>query len=208
MDNFKKILVSYPKIISQQIEYEKSSTRFVFGGGESTESVAKVKLPVYIKDEDDKMHLIFIATEVGRQDIIFLMGGSSLKKAGALIDCGKNCVTLTEVTDRKFPLLKLNSGHMALPFFPMTDDEGREAARYLLDNCPMKIPDAIQYVLSVPEPKIELILINKPQSDDSFNRRRQKKTPPELSRKDILKLHQFFGHASATTYLIYESFFW
>ena len=46
-DNFKKILASYPKIISQQIEYEKSSTRFVFGGGETTESVAKVKLPVY-----------------------------------------------------------------------------------------------------------------------------------------------------------------
>ena len=73
LDNFKKILASYPKIISQQIEYEKSSNRFVFGGGESTESVAKVKLPVYIKDEDDKMHLIFIATEVVRQDIIFLM---------------------------------------------------------------------------------------------------------------------------------------
>ena len=67
------------------------------------------------------MHFIVIETEIGTQDIIFLMGGSSLEKAGSVIDYNKKIVNFKGVPNANFPLLKLTSGHIALQFYSMTE---------------------------------------------------------------------------------------
>ena len=197
LKNFKKIFNLYPKVLSHQFEFEDSTKVFEFGGGETTKSVGKVRLPMYVKDDRDRMHTIWIQTEIVAQDIIFLMGGSSLEKAGAVIDCGDKTVKFKAIPGANFPLLNLDSGHIALQFFSMTENEAEEAARHLLDDCSTDFNDVLYYLQTVDDPKIELVLLNALHLDTNFHKKKEKKKYPELTKKDVLKLHHFYGHASA-----------
>ena len=76
--------------------------------------------------------------------------------------------TSREFPNANFPLLKLTSGHIALQFYSMTEKEGGEAARYLLENGSTSFDEVIHYVQSVNDPKIEYVLLNKINLDDNF----------------------------------------
>ena len=86
---------------------------------------------------------------------------------------------------------------IALQFYSMTEKEGEEAARYLLENGSTPFNEVIHYVQSVNDPKIEYVLLNKINLDDNLKNKRQSKSS-ELTRKDVLKLHHFFGHATSS----------
>ena len=199
---FMDIYNSYPRAIALQLRYESSSKKFEFGGGEITKSLGKVYLPIYIKDNCDDMLMMMIGVEVVECDIIFLLGAESLEKAGAIFDISESSLTLKKAfgNDISFPVMKNTSGHYRLPFFTMTDEEGRQAEEIFFSEFNWSeeyMRDVIKYVQSVETPKIDLIMAEKVFSCKRFKRKlgkKKKKNTIKLSRKHILKLHHVFGH--------------
>ena len=83
-DTFAKLRATYSAAISRSFEYQESTKRFEFGGGEQTKSLMKVKLPVYIQDVNERITLINIWVEIVDQvGLPFLLGGVSLDKVCA-----------------------------------------------------------------------------------------------------------------------------
>ena len=121
---FKELYETYPKAIALQFKFEPSEKKFEFGGGEITKSLGRVSLPIYIRDDHDRLHMIVLRVEVVECDIIFLLGAESLEKAGAIFDIANSSLTLKKAVgkDISFPVLKHNSGHFRLPFYVMTEE--------------------------------------------------------------------------------------
>ena len=132
---FKKIFQSYPSSISSQFEMEHSQRTFIFGGGETTKSLGIYTFPVYLMDEKNDLHKLFLRMEIVEQDIIMLLGTNSLIRAGATLDLGNNVMVLPKLcNDAKFPLF-YDSGHFIIPFYTLSKEDGYEAAQvYLTEN--------------------------------------------------------------------------
>ena len=115
---FKRIFAMYPKSISHQFEYEHSTKQFEFGGGETTSSLGRIKIPIYLQNEYGLPKQAVIGVEVVEQDIIFLLGSKSLKTAGAMIDYHRQLISfkLFFGDNERFPINPLSSGHIALQF--------------------------------------------------------------------------------------------
>ena len=120
--------------MSSQFRKEESRRKFVFGGGEETRSLGKYTIPAYFMDENNKMHMLFLALEIVEQDIIMLLGSNSLTKAEAILDFGKKHLTLPKMCgESNFPFQYIN-GHYVMNFYNLAKEDGHEAAQIFLTD--------------------------------------------------------------------------
>ena len=193
---FKKIFKSYPSSVSSQFQKEASNKSFVFGGGETTKSLGKFTIPVYLMDSKNELHMVFIGLEVVEQDIIMLLGANSLTKAEASLDLGQMIMTLPKISQQaRFPL-RYTNGHFIIPFFSLSKEDGYEAAQIYLTKRNWTEESATSLLNHVGQ-KGKTTFANV--VEDVYHirgQRKQKKGTSEmLNQKDINKLHHLFGHA-------------
>ena len=175
---------------------EASNKSFVFGGGETTKSLGKFTIPVYLMDSENELHMVFIGLEVVEQDIIMLLGTNSLTKAEASLDLGNMIMTLPKISQQaRFPL-RYTNGHFIMPFFSLSKEDGYEAAQIYLTERNWN-EESANSLLNHIRQKGKMTFANV--VEDVYHtrgqRKQKKRTSEALNQKDINKLHHLFGHA-------------
>ena len=194
-DYFKNL----PEAIKASISIEKSDQKFQFGGGEVRKSLGLVVIPAYVLDDEYQAHLLMIKIDVVEANIPLLFGARSLDKAEASMKFGENSYLASEKVfgaGTRIPLRR-DGGHYVFAIFPPTDDDNKRAssATLNLDNCSAKkASSTISYITTEENPTYEAILDEK----ILFSKRYKKHAGNDqgLTRKDIIKLHHFFGHCT------------
>merc|ERR1711893_60033 len=97
--------------------------------------------------------------EIVEQDIIMLLGANSLRNGDAIIDIGNLKMSFPKLfQNTQFPILYSDSGHFTMNFFPLTRQEGYEAARSVLVNAAWTSDSAshlITFVKNSPKPEFK-----------------------------------------------------
>ena len=132
-----------------------------------------VKFPNYVQSESK---LVCITTEVIDADIPLLLGASSLSKAEAVMDIGKLRLSLPGVlgqNSKSLPLRRENSGHFSFEMFPPSNTDAAKVRNAALD--------------SFPASKAASVILHATEEDKGGS----------LTKKQVVKLHHYFGHAHA-----------
>ena len=195
IDKFKEIKNSFPKVIQNQLSFEESNKQFQFGGGRKTLSMGQVKLPVWIKDQEEDLHVVFVWVDVVQQKgVPLLLGSNSLIKVKAQLDLATMTMNFKlKKRVRKFPIHQVESGHIMLPFYPLTEaDDTLAWSRYLQEKewTDTQTQQVIHYVVQTKNPDREAIL-----QEEVFVTNISSQAP--LREKQVNKLHHFFGHVNA-----------
>ena len=195
VDKFALIKKAFPKEAQSQLKYEESNKQFQFGGGKKTLAMGSVKIPVWLMDEDQDNHVVFVRVDIVQQKgIPLLLGANSLIKVKASLNLGKMSLEFRLRRKRTvFPVHQVNSGHIMLPFVTLSEEDDRNAwSQYMLaqdwDNSETK--QIIHYVTSTESPDREDIV----QEVFITNSDPEDRTP--LTKKQVFKLHHFFGHVN------------
>ena len=197
---FKKIKEQYPPMIQATFRYEESSKVYEFGGGETTPSLGRVRLPMYLVDTDGDIQVLMITVEILQQkDVPFLLGGRSMRKTAAVIDLAKLTITLTwQDKTMEFGLHHHSSGHFLLKFFPLSDRDERMKVEEYLDK--EKWTDSlsnttINYLINKESSVADIITQSEQQMERILISRHRKGDKKPLNQKEVNKLHHVFGHA-------------
>ena len=158
-----------------------------------------VVIPAYVLDDEYQAHLLMIKIDVVEANIPLLFGARSLDKAEASMKFGENSYLASEKVfgaGTRIPLRR-DGGHYVFAIFPTTDEDNKLAssATLNLDACSeKKASSIILYITTEENPTYETILDEK----ILFSKRFQKHAGDDrdLTRKDIIKLHHFFGHCT------------
>ena len=76
VENFRQIKKQYTAMVQSGFEYSQSNKHYEFGGGRKTYSLGKVRLPVYVIDENMQPHLLHVWVEILNQPRLPLLLGS------------------------------------------------------------------------------------------------------------------------------------
>ena len=203
-DNFVKLRNSYPPVLSRSFEYQETTKKYEFGGGEKTHSLIRAKLPLYVLNQKDEAILVNIWVEVVDQEgVPFLLGGVSLDRARAVMKMGSSpSITFnwqeTETLET-FPLYKTTSGHYHLLVMTLSKDDERSATINVINNIDWTDIEKRQVI------NLTIESSSRYNVADAFNKKgdelkvflnKQKvvnKSDP-LSEKEVVKLHHFWGH--------------
>ena len=203
-DTFARLRATYPAAVSRSFVYEDSVKRFEFGGGEQTKSLVRVKIPVYIQDMKDNTTLVNVWVEVVNQEgVPFLLGGVSLDKVNATIRLGQQA-TITFNWQKNvdtFPLYRSQSGHYHLLFLPMSEDDDKEVTRDILDAVELSQKDAatlVHFTINTNSRYEMMDLITQPSSAEKVYINDMKTKLKPLNKKEVDKLHHFWGHIHPT----------
>ena len=112
-EDFKQILQQYTSMIQSELKYRQSNKHYEFGGGRKTYSLGKVRLPVYVVDNERNPHLLHVWTEILNQPRLpLLLGSKSLHKVNGTLSFGDQTLTLDWEGKRLcLPINQANSGH-------------------------------------------------------------------------------------------------
>ena len=199
---FKRLFQSMPKAIRSQLVVEKSSEKFQFGGGERRDSLGLVTIPSYVLDDELQAHMILVKVEIVDADICMLLGGNSLEVAQATLDLGPNMMlTLPTILGpgTRVPLRKA-AGHYVFYLFPPTEEDDKDAAMSMLDNkywTEKNAKETISYIIESKEPDYEKVLHDVVLLSKTRKKKHKTESNKMLSRKDVVKLHHYFGHCTA-----------
>ena len=200
---FKTYYRTLPKAIRAKLEVKSSKLTFQFGGGERRKSLGILTVPFYILDDEFQAHMVMITVELVEASICLLLGGSSLDAAEAVMQFGKTpFVSLPKIlgAGTRIPLNKEPSGHYAFYVDPPTPEDDKTIASTSLEEdtwSALKSHLAISYVTKATNPDYEPLLDEKVLVNSVGKRRGQTKSnQEELSKKDIIKLHHYFGHCT------------
>ena len=195
------ILKSYPKAIRAALEMERSNKKFEFGGKERSDSLGRVKVPIYIKDTEDNLNLVWIQVEVLEiRDVPFLLGGRSLKAAGAEWDFENSRLKLkvnSLVVKKEFDIRQGSSGHFMLTFLPPSQ---HDADKFWSDHVKQNkwsdgaVKVLVNYVLQTDGVEVHDVIGEEIETLKVLVTK-QGVQKEQLSMKEITKLHHFFGHA-------------
>ena len=195
VDKFALIKKAYPEITQSQLKYEESNKQFQFGGGKKTLAMGSVKLPVWLMDENEENHVVFVWVDIVQQKgIPLLLGANSLIKVKANLNLGK--MSLDFRLRKKltaFPVHQVNSGHIMLPFVTLSEEDDRKAwSQYISvqDWNKSESRQVIHYVTTTDCPERENIV------QEVFLTDRDPEDKMPLSKKQVFKLHHFFGHVN------------
>ena len=200
LDEFKKIKDQYPAMIQATFRYEESTKQFEFGGGETTPSLGKVQLPMYVVDIEGEIRELSVSVEILKQrNLPFLLGGRSMRKAQSVIDLAKLTLTVTSQGETmELPLKQHHTGHLLLRFFPSSVRDERDKTGSYLSNekwTPGLSNAAINYLLSEDATVADIFTRTEHQLEQVLITKHRKGDQRPLSRKEINKLHHVFGHA-------------
>ena len=109
-------------MIQSEFKYCQSNKHYEFGGGRKTYSLGKVRLPVYVLDNEGNPNLIYVWIEILNQSRLpLLLGSKNLHKANGTLSFGDQTLTLDWGGKRLcLPINQVNSGHFHLQFFPIS----------------------------------------------------------------------------------------
>ena len=182
---FTHLLRAYPSETQKAMKYKESKKAFAFGGGEKAHSVASAHIPVWLTDVNGDIILVNIWTEIiNLPDVPFLLGGRAMKKANTDIKLGSGMIKFDIAEDNKlkpklFNLIETDSGHFKIKFKVRGD--WKDSAKF--ENA------VVHYVCSTKSPNWEEF---KFLPIETFTVEDKK----PLGKKEVQKLHHFFGHPS------------
>ena len=125
VENFRQIKQQYTAMIQSGFEYSQSNKHYKFGGGSKTYSLGRVRLPIYVIDENMNPHLLHVWVEVLNQPRLpLLLGTKSLTKVKGTLCFGNHTLTIDWGNKRLcLPINQEKSGHFHLQFHPMAQAE-------------------------------------------------------------------------------------
>ena len=187
-----------PEAIKANIYVEKSEQKFQFGGGEIRKSMGAVNIPAYVLDDEYQAHMIIVKADIVEANLPLLFGAKSLDNAEASMKFGENPYLISEKVfgaGTRIPLRR-DGGHYVFSLFPPTEIDNNLASAALInpDTCSKKKAECtISYVTKEENPTYQTI-----QNEKILLSKRYKRqdNSSELTRKDIIKLHHFFGHCT------------
>ena len=95
VETFRQIKKQYTTMVQSSFEYSQSNKSYAFGGGRKTHSLGKVKLPVYVIDENMQPHLLHVWIEIlDQQKLPLLLGNRSLIKVKSILRFGDHTLTI------------------------------------------------------------------------------------------------------------------
>ena len=192
VEDFKIIKQQYTEMIQASFTYKQSNKKYEFGGGEKTYSMGKVRLPIYVLDQDKRPHILHVWVEVVNQkNLPLLLGGKSLTNAGGTL-CFK---TLTLSLDWKnkrlcLPVKQAGSGHFHLQFFPMSEQEDKLLIREMVDRAnwtDSEVKNIITYFATETSPDVTVL--------KAPEKLKNKKLNKALTKQQVIRVHQSLGHA-------------
>ena len=154
-----------------------------------------------------------VAVEVVEAEIPLLIGGASLEKRGAILDLGKMNLRLPSTggikKDVVIPIIKEHSGHYSFIVSPPQENSNLTSQ----ENSHSTPNETILFSIDIDEvcsgqwkpgevsAVLEEVLITDMGYEDSNEvtiyvaEISTSMEAPELTRKDVIKLHHYFGHA-------------
>ena len=192
VEDFKVMKRQYTEMIQSTFDYRPSNKKYEFGGGEKTHSMGRVRLPIYVLDENKIPHIIHVWVEVlNQKNLPLLLGGKSLTKAGGTL-CFKTLTLSLDWKEKRLclPIKVSNSGHYHLQFFPMSEQEDQLLIREMVDMADWtnnEVKNILTYLATENNPDITKI-----KAPERINSRRSNKP---LTKKQIIQVHQSLGHA-------------
>ena len=209
----KKLIMAYPQELRQKLKVEKSDRMYKFGGGEKRQSLGRINFPVRLEDTEGRSHNVGITTEVVHTDFPLLFGGNSIEKAGLNMRFAKKTLqfeNLPGLEETKFPIRREDSGHYSFQLFPAVEkivqNNSTEAKIGEVNNEVnitlhsevmrwdqeeisglLEIISCVDTIYSaVPKTEVETYISSQARGFD--------KQTKMLSRKDVEKIHHYFGH--------------
>ena len=193
----KAFISLFPSNVKALMILEHSDKVFKFGGGEVRRSLGHIKIPCQFTDRDGgKSDMVTLGLDVVDAEIPLLIGAASLVKAGAIMDIGEMLLSLPRLMGGQKKALRMSrepSGHFALTMYPVSEWKGRSDAEKILlvDDWNEEISELmVLHVLTEVTPEsmptkmqVEKILVL-----------RETQEKKELTRKEVTKLHHYFGH--------------
>ena len=191
LEDFKQILRQYTPMIQSKLRYRQSNKRYEFGGGRKTYSLGKVRLPVYVIDNERNPHLLHVWIEILNQlRLPLLLGNNSLLKVNGTLSFGEKTLTIDWEGKRLcLPIDRANSGHFHLQFFPMSQTEENHFMREMVsmaDWSQEETEKVIAYIAKEKRPQIDKI------KRPGILKKYKGKKP--LSKQQVDHLHQSLGH--------------
>ena len=191
VENFRQIKQQYTAMIQSEFKYRQSSKLYEFGGGRKTYSLGKVRLPVYVVDNERNPHLLYVWVEILNQPRLpLLLGSRSLHKVKGTLRFGEQTLTIDWKGKRLcLPINRASSGHLHLQFYPMSQAEENFFTREMVCKAEWtqeEIQKVVAYVALEKKPQTEKIkkpgILKKPKG----------KKP--LNKQQVIHLHQSLGH--------------
>ena len=199
---FRALFQSVPKAMRSQIEIQRSTHKFEFGGGEKRDSLGCVKIPAFVLDDDAQAHNLVLKVDIVKAEFPMLLGGKSLDTAEATMTMGsKPYLTLPSILGSgvRIPLRKVH-GHYVFHLYPPTSEDDKLPAEAILVNKVWSTENAkaaISYIVQAKDPNYEAIIDDQVLLSKSFKRKNRLKPQKELEKNDVIKLHHYFGHCTA-----------
>ena len=112
-------------MIQDTFEYQQSNKTYQFGGGKTSYSMGRVRLPIYVLDSKMGCHLLHVWIEVLNQSRLpLLLGSRSLIRVKGTV-CFKTYTLSIDWKEKRLclPIKEAASGHFHLQFFPMSQSE-------------------------------------------------------------------------------------
>ena len=178
-------------MIQSEFEYRQSSKHYEFGGGRKTYSLGKVRLPVYVIDNNRNPHLLYVWVEILNQPRLpLLLGSRSLSRVKGTLCFGDHTLTI-DWKDKRLclPINQASSGHFHLQFYPMSQAEENYFTRemvYKAEWTKEETQKVVAYVAREKNPRVEKI--RKP---GNLKRPRERKP---LTKEQIIHMHQALCH--------------
>ena len=201
-DWMKNYILSLPKEIVKLLSVEKSERMFKFGGGEIRKSLGNIVVPAIIVYD----HTIGIVIEVVDAEIPLLIGGLSLERREAVLDFGNKTLTLPNVNKKKFTIAinKEKSGHYSFRIKPVKEipkvesepvfacfDIEKICTESWEQNKATNLIDEVLYGEIKNQVKLGCIFVGQEVKGD---------VTQELSKKEVEKLHHYFGLWTCTSH--------
>ena len=195
----KRLIAAYPEEVRRKMRLEKSERMYKFGGGEKRKSLGKILLPLKMTDVHNREYNIGITTEIVHTDFPMLFGGNAIDKSGPVIDFGEKTMSLRKVPGMegvKFPIFKEASGHYSFKIAPVSGKYYQDETTILYTEAKSMSITQLNCLLEVVG-KVDLIGEDISRHDiETFlsSEENRKGEPKELSRKEVEKIHHYFGH--------------
>ena len=191
VEDFKQVIRQYTPMIQSEFKYRQSNKHYEFGGGRKTYSLGKVRLPVYVVDNEGNPHLLYVWIEILNQSRLpLLLGSKSLHKVNGTLSFGEQTLTIDWKGKRLcLPINQANSGHFHLQFFPMSQAEENFFTREMVSKADWsqeETENVIAYIARERRPQIE-----KMKRPGILKKHKEKKP---LSKQQVIHLHQSLGH--------------
>ena len=200
VQQYKEIKEQYPPLIQNTLHYEESSKIYEFGGGETTPSLGRVRLPMYVVDVENDIQVLWVWAEIVEcPDVPFLLGGRSMKKTKSVINLENMTITLNwQDKVISLALQEHKTGHFMVPFYPLSEQDDRVRTRDFVEHEEWTegfSNTAINYLISEEKKDLSHLLIHSQADMEKVlltKHRKGDKKP--LSPAEINKLHHTFGH--------------